>query len=337
MNKTVIFGGSEAFFADNQIKNKVIDYLYSKLDLSKHRYILLTQIQKLKFLADNEHYVSPNFKGFNYFLIMLKINEKKYCIAIDRKQLSYHKDQVDIKMVKMFILKMNTTDILYEGTIFDGKLIQSKNGYLFLIQDCFYLMGNKMLEKEMNEKNNNLDTILKNHFKKESGYCQNFEFRLNKLYKYDMIEELINKIIPEIQIETTGLIFYPKFSGVTIIHRENKDIKTNKINITTKNTEVIENKTYHIINDFVNFLKAREYSYDTDPKIKQYWLSKTLIPDVYDVCENNTNTNKLGIALIPNLKISQMCDDIITDKPVKFNCMYSKKFKKWMPISVNSS
>ena len=48
-----------------EIKNKVIDYLYSKLDLSKHRYILLTQIQKLKFLADNEHYVSPNFKGFN--------------------------------------------------------------------------------------------------------------------------------------------------------------------------------------------------------------------------------------------------------------------------------
>ena len=41
---------------------------------------------------------------------------------------------------------------------------------------------------------------------------------------------------------------------------------------------------------------------------------------------------KISIALIPNLKISYMCDNLINDKPIQFNCIYSLKFKKWIPI-----
>ena len=70
MLKKIVLGGSEATVVDSDVKNKVIDYLYSKLDLSKHRYIMLNNIQKLKFLQDNEHYVSPNFKGYNYLVLI---------------------------------------------------------------------------------------------------------------------------------------------------------------------------------------------------------------------------------------------------------------------------
>ena len=28
-----------------------------------------------------------------------------------------------------------------------------------------------------------------------------------------------------------------------------------------------------------------------------------------------------------------MCDDIINDKAVKFNCIFSNKFKKWIPVN----
>ena len=41
----------------------------------------------------------------------------------------------------------------------------------------------------------------------------------------------------------------------------------------------------------------------------------------------------MGIALVPNLKTSHMCDDIIKENPVKFNCVYSNKFKKWIPLN----
>ena len=80
-------------------------------------------------------------------------------------------------------------------------------------------------------------------------------------------------------------------------------------------------------------MKSRAYGYESNGKNKILWLSRTLIPDVYDIAEKE-NGDKEGIALIPNLKTSQMCDNLISEKPVKFNCIFSNKFKKWMPITI---
>lgn len=334
-NKKITFGKSEAFLADYETKQKIIDYLYSKIDLSKFRYIMLNNIQKLKFLQENEHYVSPNFKGYNYLLIMITLNDKQYCAVVDRKKLSYHKNQLDMRTIQIILLNVKTTESIYRGSIFDGKLIQNSNDYIYLIQDCYYLSGVKIQEIEMSQKMAQLDTTLKNHFKKDqTPYCNNFEFKLNKLYNYEELEDLISNIskltLNTNVINTNGIIFYPKFSGVNVLHIEKK---IDKVDINSKNTEIIEQKSYHIIHDFVDFLKSRTYSYEQNSKTKIFWLNRTMIPDVYDIAERE-NGDKLGIALIPNLKTSQMCDDIITDKPVKFNCIFSTKFKKWIPLVV---
>jgi hypothetical protein len=328
MFKKLTIGNSDGYLLGGDNKQKIIDYLYSMLDLSKYRYMMLNSIQKLKHLQENEHYVSPNYKGYNYLLLMTTIDSKQYCVIIDRKKLSYHKNQLDMKTIQIIQINMKVSEMLFGGTIFDGKLIQTKNGYIFLIQDCFYLMGKKMLEMEMLQKMTHLDTILKIHFKKET-YCSNFEFKLNKLYKYNELEDLINNL-SNLAINTNGIVFYPKFSGITNIHIEKKP---DKVDINTNNKEIIEQKTYHIIHNFVDFLKSRSYSYESGNKTKTFWLSRTDIPDVYDISENE-NGDKQGIALIPNLKISHLCDEIINNKPCKFNCVFSSKFKKWIPISV---
>lgn len=332
MLRKLVIGNADGYVLDGDIKQRAIDYLYSNLDLSKHRYMMLNSIQKLKYLQDNEHYVSPNFRGYNYLLVMFTFNEKHYCVAIDRKKLSYHKDQLDMKTIQIIQVNMKVSEIVFRGTIFDGKLIQTNNDYVFLIQDCFYLMGKKMLEMGMGQKMTHLDTILKTHFKKDNGvYCPNFEFKLNKLYKYEDLEELINNL-PNLPINTNGIIFYPKFSGINNIHIEKK---VDKIDINTNNKEIIEQKSYHIIHDFVDFLKSRTYSYESGGKTKALWLSRTLIPDVYDIAEKE-NGDKEGIAMIPSLKISQMCDELIGDKPSKFNCLFSNKFKKWIPLTTST-
>jgi len=63
MGKKIILGKSDAFLiSENEVKSKVIDYLYNTLNLSKYRYVMLNNIQKLEFLKENEHYVSPNYK-----------------------------------------------------------------------------------------------------------------------------------------------------------------------------------------------------------------------------------------------------------------------------------
>lgn len=329
MLKKIVFGSSDGFLLDAEIKQKAVDFLYSNLDLSKFRYIILNTIQKLKYLQENEHYVSPNFKGYNYLLLMFTHNDKQYCVAIDRRKLSYHKNQLDMKTIQVIQIKLNVSEIIFRGSIFDGKIIQTNNEHLFLIQDCFYLMGKKMLEMEMSQKMTHLDTILKTHFRKDkTPPCNNFDFKLNKLYKYSELEELIANL-PKLPISTNGITFYPKFSGINNIHIEKKN---EKVDISSSNNEIIEQKSYNIIHNFVDFLKSRTYSYELTGKTKVLWLSKTMIPDVYDISEKE-NGEKLGIAMIPNLKISQMCDDKISDKPVKFNCVLCNKFKKWIPLN----
>jgi hypothetical protein len=327
MNRKIAFGNGDGYIVNYDVKQKIIDFVYSKLDLSKYRYIMLN-IQKLNFLQDNEHYVSPNFKGYNYLIVMVNINDKQYCVAIDRKKLSYHKNQLDMKTVNIIQLQMKASESIFNGSIFDGKLMQSDNKYVFLIQDCLYLMGNKFVEMEMGQKITHLNGVLKNHFYKNTSndYSTNFDIKLNKLYNYKELTNLISEIIPSSKLSVNGLIFYPKTSGINILHLDKKQEKVNIYNMV-----VIDNKSYHIIHNFVDFLKNRTYSYEQNNKTKILWLTRTDIPDVYDVSEKETS-EKLGIALIPNLKISHLCDGLIGENPVKFNCIFSPKHKKWIPL-----
>lgn len=339
MSKKISFGSSESFLIyDINTKQKILDYIYSNLNLSKHRFIMLNNISKLEFLRDNEHFVSPGFKGYNYFLIFINLDEKdqngkqvskKYCVAIDRRKLSYHKDQVDVKTVFMVKTHIKVSESIFNGTIFDGKLIESSNKFIFLIQDCFYLMGKKILDMEMEQKMGHLDNILKIHFS-DTTICDNFIFKLNKLYTYNEIEDLIKNIMPSCSIPSQGLVFYPKYSGVSIIHIEKK---IDKVGIET-NQQPIESKSYDMIYNFVDFIKTRTYSYEKGNKTRNFWLRKSNIPDVYNLSEKD-DSERVGIAHIPNIRISHLCDEHIKeDTSVKFNCVYHTKFKKWVPVSI---
>ena len=54
-------GNSDAtIINDLSIKNKIIDYLFNSIEMSKYRFNMLDNLQKLNFLKDNIHYVSPN-------------------------------------------------------------------------------------------------------------------------------------------------------------------------------------------------------------------------------------------------------------------------------------
>jgi hypothetical protein len=236
-------------------------------------------------------------------------------------------------MNHILIIQINVRvpDTFFNGTIFDGKLIQNNNDYIFLIQDCFFLMGNNLLNMEMKQKITHLDSIFKTHFNKNMNYCNNFSFKLNKLYDYSELSDLIQSL-PTIKILNNGITFFPKLSGINVVHIETKADKKSP-SILGKISEKIDNKSYHIIYNFSDFLKNRNYSYESNGKNSQLWLTRTLIPDVYDISENE-NSTKLGIAHIPNLKTSHMCDDIIKEKPIKFNCIFCTKFKKWIPLNI---
>lgn len=330
MGKKVTIGNSDAFLiSENDIKNKIIDYLYSQLNLSKYRYGMLDNIQKLKFLQDNEHYVSPNYKGLSYFLIFMVINSKSYCVLIDRKKLSYHKTQLDINSLYIVRILVNASQSIFSGSIFEGKIIKKDNDYHFLIQDCYYLMGKKILDMELNQKMLYLNDIIKTNLSGPT-MCNNFSFKINKLYKYDELQTLISDIMPKCGINSNGLVFYPKFSGMTSIFI---DKKVEKVEIESKQTEKVEARSHDLIYNFKSFLESRTYSYEKEGKLKNMFLKRTSITDVYDIFENK-DSPKLGIAHIPNLKISHYCDANIKKEFTFCKCIFNTKFNKWIPLQV---
>ena len=72
------------------------------------------------------------------------------------------------------------------------------------------------------------------------------------------------------------------------------------------------------------FIKFNRYM-----TLKEY--AEYIGSDVYNLYDND---EKIGIALIPNLKISHYCLKNITTKPVQCSCVYSNKFQKWIPLNV---
>lgn len=326
MGKTITFGSNTGFLiTDRDDKKDIINYLFNTLDLSKYRYNILNNLQRLKFLKQNKHYVSPNFRGYNYLIIFKKINGKNYAVAIDRRKLKYKREQIDINKVFIVSLKINPSQSIFRGTIFDGKLINIKKNYVFLIQDCYHLMGNNLTATELKQKMQLLDDLLNNQF---SAPNKNFTFKINKLYNYDELPTLVNDTIKKCSIPCQGLIFYPKFSGITMIYVERK---TDKIEISNENNEV-NAPSYQMFQQLEKYLKQRKYSYETDGKRKNFWLKITDITDVYEMFESKDG-DKIDIVHIPNLKTSHLCYSALKDGTRKeFNCIFYPKFKKWIPL-----
>jgi hypothetical protein len=324
----VKFGNSDAFIInDLDLKNKIIDYVFSIIDPSKYKYNMLENIQQLNFLKNNEHYVSPNFKGFNYFLLFYRFKdthrdskESAYCVAIDKKNMSYTKKSIDVKKIFMYRIRVMANSSIFMGTLFDAKLIKN----IMLIKDCYFLMGNNIIDMEMNEKMLYLDSIIANQFHKE--YCSNFKIKINKLYKYNMLNEIVTNIIPKCEIEITGLVFYPILSGVYYIFTDKKNIdKPN--NVSTP--KIVSNDSYNMINEITDFLTSRIYSYENSNIKKVLYIEPTNMTDVFYVYDNN---EKLGIAHIPNYKVSTYCRENIKEK-IKCMCVFYKAFNKWIPLN----
>lgn len=318
-------GNSEAtVINDLSIKNKIIDYLFNSLEMSKYRFNMLDNLQKLNYLKDNIHYVSPNFKGFNYFFVFTSINNINQCFVIDKKKLSYHRNKVNAKFINIYRIKIKSSLSLYNGTIFDSKLIRKGSKYIMLIKDCYIMTGNNILTMEMTDKMKYINSVINTQF---TNSCRNFLIKVNRLYNYEEIDSIVNNIIPNCEIDILGLVFFPKYSGITTIYIEKKQEKVDIQN----NIQIIQSESYHLIKNIVEFLSQRKYSYENGKLIKLY-IKRTEITDVYNLYDEN---DKLGIAHVPNMKTSLMLQkEIKTENKYKAECVFNKKFNKYIPLSI---
>jgi hypothetical protein len=338
--KKISFGNSYAnLIQDNKFKKEILNYLFDRINLNDFRYHMLNSISKLKYLATNDHYILPNFSGKNYLLIFCKIRNIKYSVFIDRKKLKYKLDDIDLSEVLCINLDFKCNDNIFNGTIYDGKMLKDNdNNFTYLINDCFYLAGDSIIDVELFEKFKNIDNTISSKFHSVPSPC--FNFKYNKLYNYRDLQKLIETDMKIFTFNPIGLIFSPKKSGISTIYIESKDPKVEIFSSAKEDNAdlTLDCPSYNLIYNLKNILYERTYNYENGDKKKNFLMEKTATPDVYKLFEIASPSTSVGVACIPSMKLSHRFTDHYKNRSKsKVQCVFSNQHNKWVPLKALES
>ena len=344
---------NESFnYYDLSEKKLLIDYIYSKIDISKFKYKLLENYSDLASFQDSKFYVSANFSGSNCLLVFCKLKNKNYSFLVDRKTLSFNSEQIKYENVNLTPVNIKLDNSIYNGTIIDGIFIKhdKKREKFYVITDLYFFRGVSTEKDKINMKLSNIETYL--DYNMES--CKNLILTINKVYELSSIDKLVNEDIKKTHdFHVRGLSFYPEISGTKLIYVFNDDKdkkvlnKTHDIKESNKdmiaptknlaNSEVIESKK-----TVMKYIAKSEYKNKEISFIIE--LRKTEISDVYKIfvveeVEKEDKiilkSKKMGIAYIPTKDCSLKCKEVFSkgvNNRALFKCTFDTLKNKWIPI-----
>jgi hypothetical protein len=203
-------------FGVDQLKNQLVDYIYNSVDLSQFKYDLLECEPGLVQLLEQKYFVSVNFSGTNSLLVFTKIRDKYHSFIVERRTLSYNRQRVNMKNVKITNVNIKLDPEIYKGSIFDGTFIQNKSGKnTFVITDIYKFKGQATIESPLDTKMLTILSYLNSNYD-EDDKENTMILSVNKLFPLESknISNIHDKIIPKIKnFSVKGLTFYPEKSG----------------------------------------------------------------------------------------------------------------------------
>lgn len=351
----------------DHLKHQLINYIYDTVNLSNFRYDILTYTKDLNTLFSQKYFVSANFTGSNGLLVFTKVNDKYHSFVVDRKTLTYNINKLDINSVKTTNVHVKLDIDIYQGTIFDGIFITSKNKKTFIITDVYVFKGNNLTESQIDSKLLTVMSYLKMNYS-EGDRDNDIILAINRLYDITDTKHVVNNVIPDIKgFIIRGICYYPVKSGTKLIYlfnnsennvsdANNQTHSINRYKIVPKtnstsessdsSTSECDRESPKIITN-VEKQKAPKMIYT--PKGKKtdesyvFEIKKTDVVDVYilnaiECVEKTIKRKKIGLAFIPNAARSNWCIEIMNDKnQLLVHCKFHKDKMKWEPILVSTS
>jgi hypothetical protein len=319
------------------IKNLILNTIYNELNLSNFRYQLLDNYKNLDVLKKEQLYITPHIMGVNCMIIFLEYDGKRYQAIINKKDLKFYKNQINVGQIKIYDFWVNHKfcNDIYPLTIFDGKFVLNDNNLTYLIQDCYYLGGEKMLTKNITNKtmfiNEHLESINKNI------ETNKFDIKMVAIYNIESISDLVFNKIKNSKLKINGIIFLPERSGKTYIYINDREFTQLRNNV----SDDIINKKYNHLSVPSIPINMSVTNHNESNMTKKFVLKKTSLTDVFELYHYNDQNkiylnifpeNRVGIAHIPDIKTSQYCKKMGNDNELFINkCVFNNKFKKWIP------
>ncbi len=347
------------------INQQLIKYIYSTIDISKFKYEMIEYETDMSKFISGKYSLSGNFSGKNCFLVFTKLKSKFYSFLVDRKQLSYTFNKVNMDNVTILRCNAEVESSIYNGSIFDGTYIKKGDEHIFVITDIYSFKGsdytNLNLDMKLLEITHYLESInsqIASQLNKESNNRINLELTVNKLYSLDQTKHFVNTIIPSYtDIQVRGLCFYPEKSGTKLIFMFSNGETKAPANIPYNNSNNSNNNS----NGSMHGATQSDDSKKTRRLVKQVYMSSsdkpihailemklTDIVDIYNLfaVEKITDSGtvklkkcKMDIAYISGIEKSAWCRDIINKSPkgsVFVKCIWRNDKKKWEPLEVNT-
>ena len=349
------------------VKETILDYLYNKIEISDHKYVIIKNISDIYEIKNNKYYVSANSCGINSLIIFMKKDNNFYSYLVDRRSISYNKQSLNKAKVRFVEIKLAVDIKLYDGTIFDGILIDNdkvvtgdssnhSEKFSFMVTDAFTFAGKSLITMDYKKKMYVINESLKEFIdKKTSETKNNIKLFVSKPFEINQMNQLFKEYISQnvSKYNIKGISFYPVNSGVKLIYIFDKqdekiknEIQNNVINLDNTNTDLkqLEDvKNFNLNEDYFNRKKII-YKYEltnienSDNIFANLEMKKTQIPDVYKLFGIFYNSKefikkKIGIAYIPSFKLSLQIKTLFMNRDIIImSCKLNIHKNKWVPV-----
>lgn len=346
-------------------KNYVLDYLYDKLEMSDYKYNMVKNVSNLFDLRNKKYYVSSNSCGTPAFIVLKKEADKYHSYYINRRSISYEKQHLKRKEVRIKEINLSVSEDLYNGTIFDGIWIdeelssscrgnENKKKY-FIITDIFEFCGTKYIGMNYHKKMSHFEMHFKNYYNKEES---DIELVIQRPYEINNIGRLFKEHINENarKHNIKGICFFPMYSGSKLIYLFDKDEDEETRNNLLNNDSIKKKSNNMEIDEMDNdddsdnenkhkrIYKFRPSDLTSNKKIVlKFKLRKTENLDVYDMYsifheKKQYIMRVIDMAYIPTYSLSiKMNRLFLNEKELIFDCELDVDKNEWIPLNISET
>jgi len=322
----------------NDIKDIILNQLESLYNIKiiqKHFHKL--DETNIKYVNVNPHLCTLRTNGNPYYMFFTLYNDIPIIYFIDKKiHPGYQKPRI-------ILLRGLFNESLYKNTLIDGEMVKCKDGkWIFMMNDIIAYEGEFLIKKQLPDRLKILYNLLEYKYTPDStiDVCS---FKIKTYYELylESINNLIKIATSELNYTCRGIYIWSynlKFKPKLYNFDEN-----NIINVVRK----VKDETEFKLDTGVGILAGvseipREVQVisiiENNEKEKQFWISKTDEPDVYNLYDNESCNNKIGNALVSSLMTSKMLRNAFKNKNaatiLKCVCEFNEKFKKWLPTKL---
>lgn len=211
-------------------------------------------------------------------------------------------DQNIPNKIKMILIKQRFSDNLYNNTLLDCELLLDKrNNWNILIFDII-MLENKIVTESFDKKYEIINNIIENNYVNDK-FIQLCNIKKKKVYMFNDLVNLINNNLYNSDYLVSGIIFVTD-ENYLLLNFNNK--------VYQNNNQKVE----------ININKSN----------RNFEMRITNLPDIFELYDEN---NKIGIASISTLELSELCNSIFEkykNQKNIFECKYNSQFEKWEPV-----